>query len=71
MFARRTKLAVHAIDVEEHFGLWLPTRRSCIGGVLLMANKLAKEAPTAAHLEERRYPYLDQTLIAISFCPYC
>jgi len=62
-FAKRTRLAIKQLDVDEHFGMWLPTRRSCIGGVLLMANKLAKYTPPAAVLEEARYPYLDQTLI--------
>jgi asparagine synthase (glutamine-hydrolysing) len=62
-FAKRTRLAVRLLDVGDHFGLWLPTRRSYIGGVLLMANKLAKfTSPTLAH-EEMRFPYLDQTLI--------
>ncbi len=62
-FAKRTRLAVRQLDVNEHFGLWLPTRRSCIGGVLLMACKLAKFTPPVSALEEGRYPYLDQNLI--------
>jgi asparagine synthase (glutamine-hydrolysing) len=62
-FARRTKIALRLIDVGEHFGLWLPTRRSCIGGIILMANKMAKCMPADAQLEECRYPYLDQDLI--------
>jgi asparagine synthase (glutamine-hydrolysing) len=62
-FAKRTKLSIRVLDVPEHFGLWLPTRRSCIGGVLMMANKLAKWKSAAPTLEETRYPYLDQSLI--------
>ncbi len=62
-FAKRTKLTLHLLDVDEHFGLWLPTRRSYVGGVLLMANKLAKWSSPAPALEESRYPYLDQNLI--------
>ncbi len=62
-FAKRTKLALHLIDVDEHFGLLLPTRRGCIGGVILMADKLAKWTAPSAQLEETRYPYLDQNLI--------
>jgi len=62
-FAKRTRLAMRQLNVDEYFGLWLPTRRSCISGVLLMANKLAKYMPPASALEEGRYPYLDQTLI--------
>jgi asparagine synthase (glutamine-hydrolysing) len=62
-FAKPTGLAIHQIDAAEHFGLWLPTRRSYISGVLMMANNLAKLAPPAEALEEARYPFLDQTLI--------
>jgi asparagine synthase (glutamine-hydrolysing) len=62
-FAKRTGLALRQIDTAEHFGLWLPTRRSCIAGVLTMANNLAKVAPTTEALEEARYPFLDQDLI--------
>ena len=62
-FAKRTRLAVRQLDVDEHFGLWLPTRRSYIGGVHLMACKLAKFTPPESAFEEGRYPYLDQNLI--------
>lgn len=62
-FAKRTRLAVKQLDVNEHFGMWLPSRRGYISGVLLMANKLAKFAPPAMAIEEARYPYLDQNLI--------
>jgi asparagine synthase (glutamine-hydrolysing) len=62
-FAKRTRLAVRKLDVAEHFGLWLPTRRGYVGGVQLMACKLAKFVPPASALEEARYPYLDQNLI--------
>ena len=62
-FARRTKLAVRSLDVDDHFGFWLPSRRSCAGGVVLMSKKLAKSMSTFSHIEESRYPYLDITLI--------
>jgi asparagine synthase (glutamine-hydrolysing) len=62
-FNKRIKIAIRQIDADEHFGLWLPTRRSYIRGVLLMANKLAKARPSVDALEETRYPYLDQDLI--------
>jgi asparagine synthase (glutamine-hydrolysing) len=62
-FAKRTGLAIRQLGVDEHFGLWLPTRRSYIAGVLTMANNLAKVAPATEALEEVRYPFLDQTLI--------
>jgi asparagine synthase (glutamine-hydrolysing) len=62
-FAKKTRLAIRQLDVDEHFGLWLPTRRSYVGGMLLMACKLAKFAPPLSTLEETRYPFLDQNLI--------
>ena len=61
-FAKRTGLAVRQISVDQHFGLWLPTRRAQMSGVILMANKLAKWK-SGPQLEECRYPYLDQNLI--------
>jgi len=60
-FAKRTRLATRQLGVGEHFRLWLPTRRSYISGVMVMANNMAK--PTAPDLEEVRYPFLDQNLI--------
>jgi asparagine synthase (glutamine-hydrolysing) len=62
-FAEQTHLAIRLIDVDEHFGFWLPTRRSSIGLVLLMANKLAKWPSSKLQPEEPRYPYLDQQLM--------
>jgi asparagine synthase (glutamine-hydrolysing) len=62
-FANRTELALRQIDVAEHFGLWLPTRRSYIAGVLTMANNLAKHTPAIEALEEARYPFLDQDFL--------
>jgi asparagine synthase (glutamine-hydrolysing) len=62
-FAKHTGLAIRQLGVDEHFGLWLPTRRSYIAGVLIMANSLAKLAPANDAHEEARYPFLDQTLI--------
>jgi asparagine synthase (glutamine-hydrolysing) len=62
-FAKRTRLTIRQLDVDEHFGFWLPTRRSYIAGVLTMANNLSKIAPSANANEEPRYPFLDQTLI--------
>jgi asparagine synthase (glutamine-hydrolysing) len=62
-FARRTQLATRVLDVDEHFGMLLPTRRSSTAGVLLIARKLAKWRPPLLALEEISYPYLDQDLI--------
>jgi asparagine synthase (glutamine-hydrolysing) len=62
-FAKRTRLAIRQSDVDEHFELWLPTRRSYIAGVLIMANNLSKLTAPVQSFEEARYPFLDQTLI--------
>ena len=62
-FARRTKLSLRLLGTQEHFSFWLPSRRSYISGVFLLANKLAKFTPPRQALEETRYPYLDQNLI--------
>jgi asparagine synthase (glutamine-hydrolysing) len=62
-FAKRTRLPIRQLDVDEHFGLLLPTRRACIGGVIAMGSKLAKYAPPGPALEEASYPFLDQDLL--------
>lgn len=62
-FAKRGRIAVRQLDVREHFGLILPSRRSCIGAVLHMSNVLAKSVIQFGSLEEARYPFLDRTLI--------
>ncbi len=62
-FAKRIRIAARQLEAHEHFGLWLPTRRSYIGAVFLIANKLAKCRPPILALEEFRFPYLDQNLI--------
>lgn len=62
-FARRTKLAARRLDVDDHLGFWLPSRRCHAGGMALMSRKLAKSISTFTQVEESRYPYLDQTLM--------
>jgi asparagine synthase (glutamine-hydrolysing) len=66
-FARRSKLACRLLGPDEHFGFWLPTRRSYIAGVLSMANKLAKDTSPSGQIEQRQYPYLDQHLLEFIF----
>jgi asparagine synthase (glutamine-hydrolysing) len=62
-FAKRTRLASRQSDVDEHFGFLLPTRRSYIARVQVMANNLAKRTVPVQACEETRYPFLDQSLI--------
>jgi asparagine synthase (glutamine-hydrolysing) len=66
-FAARTKIGKRMIDVHDHFGLWLPSRRAYSSGILLMANKLAKGQSSSLQLEEWRFPYLDRDLIEFLF----
>ncbi len=60
---KHTKLANGVLDVDQLSGFRLPSRRSYILGVVLMANKMAKRTASQAGLEETRYPYLDQNLL--------
>jgi asparagine synthase (glutamine-hydrolysing) len=62
-FAKRARIAVKQLGVDEQFGLWLPTRQQYIRGLLMMGNNMSKRLPPALALEETRYPYLDQNLI--------
>lgn len=62
-FARRTKLSIRLLGPNGNSGSWLPTHRSHIAGIAMMANKLAKLNVRVLTLEEVRYPYLDQNLI--------
>ena len=55
-FAKRTRLAIRQLDVDEHFGLWLPTRRSYIGGVTADGQQIGQVYASASALEEARYP---------------
>jgi asparagine synthase (glutamine-hydrolysing) len=62
-FACETRIAIRQLEVDEYFGLRLPSRRSCISGVQILANKMSKRFPSKLALEEIRYPYLDQSLL--------
>lgn len=62
-FAARMGLKLRQFHVSEVPNLCLPTRRAYLGGLVRMANKMAKRTPPSQAVEEPRYPYLDQTLI--------
>ena len=62
-FARRKRLSARLMDVDEHFGFRLPSRRTYAAGVVLMGNKLAKLKRSVLAPEEFRYPFLDRDLI--------
>jgi len=59
-FAKRSSLAIRQLDVQEHFGFLLPSRRSSITSVVLMGNKMANCTSSST---ETRYPYLDRSLV--------
>ena len=62
-FAKRTNLSVRQLAVEQHCGLWLPSRRSYMAAVVQTANKMAKHTAPSTVMDEMRFPYLDQHLI--------
>ena len=62
-FAKRTKMSARQAALDRGFRFCLPTHKYYLGGVVLMANKLAKRMPPALALEEARYPFLDRDLI--------
>ena len=59
-FARTNRLSAKRLEPGEQFGMWLPSRRAYIAGVLAMGNRLSKIEPRN---EEARFPFLDQHLI--------
>jgi asparagine synthase (glutamine-hydrolysing) len=61
-FTKRHRVVSHILDLSGYFGFLLPTHRSFVHGLALMADRLAKWSP-ALCAQETRYPYLDQTLI--------
>ncbi len=62
-FAKRTRMATRHATLDRRFRSCLPTQKYYLGGVVLMANKLAKRMLPALALEESRYPYLDRDLV--------
>jgi asparagine synthase (glutamine-hydrolysing) len=62
-FAKRMDLSSRLVGVPDYFGFLLPTRRACIGGVVVMQNKMAKQRASRTGLQELRYPFLDQQLL--------
>ena len=62
-FARRMKIPDRLLGPPEEWGLWTPSQRAYLSGLVLMSNKMAKIEPPRLGLEELRYPYLDRDLI--------
>ena len=62
-FAKRHRSAVRLLGTNTYPRFMLPTRRSFIRGMTIMARRLAKWLPAIDSPQETRYPYLDQNLI--------
>lgn len=61
-FAKRVKRALGSVEQNQENAI-SPLRRSCMGGIFLMARKLAKWSSLCSRAEEDRYPYVDQGLL--------
>lgn len=62
-FAFRNRIRARLLTYKEGPRSWLPSRRSCLSAIHLMAGKLAKHAAAGERGEEIRYPLLDQQLL--------
>lgn len=62
-FQERHKLRARTVDVKEHFGLLLPSRRVAAADVVRMFNKMAKYNAISPMPCEFRFPFLDQDVI--------
>lgn len=62
-FARRYRLPVRQLGPQRSYGFWQPSRRDYARTFVGMTWQLAFFHPHAIGFEEKRYPYLDQTLI--------
>lgn len=66
-FARWGKLSVRQLGQLDYSGVWLPSRRSFVQSFSGLVRQMAYAPPTLGGAEERRYPYLDQTLVEFLF----
>jgi len=62
-FSRRYRLAVRQMGPQGRYGFWQPSRRDYAQTFAATRRQLAYFPCHALGFEERRYPYLDQTLI--------
>jgi asparagine synthase (glutamine-hydrolysing) len=62
-FSRRYSLALRQLGPLGRFGFWLPTRRDAAQSVVAMARQMSYLPTDGLACEERRYPFLDQSLV--------
>jgi asparagine synthase (glutamine-hydrolysing) len=62
-FASRYRLAVRQLGAYGRYGFMLPSRRDCAQTFVTMRRQFACSPGHSLRLEEKRFPYLDQTLI--------
>jgi asparagine synthase (glutamine-hydrolysing) len=62
-FSRRYRLAVRQLGPLGRFGFWLPSRRDSAQSVVTMARQMSYLSSEGLACEERRYPFLDQSLV--------
>jgi asparagine synthase (glutamine-hydrolysing) len=62
-FAKRTRMAILQLGVEERCGLWMPSRRAYASTVASLANQMSKFSPSSLSSGECRYPYLDKDFV--------
>jgi asparagine synthase (glutamine-hydrolysing) len=62
-FSRSHRLSVRQLGPVGGYGFWLPSRRESAQTVATLARQMARLAPHGIASEERRYPFLDQSLV--------
>lgn len=66
-FARWGRLSVRQLGQLDYSRVWLPSRRSYAQAFSGLVRQMAYTPPALGGAEERRYPYLDQTLVEFLF----
>jgi asparagine synthase (glutamine-hydrolysing) len=62
-FAHKTKLGRRQLGPVENFGFWLPSRQEYARTIELIRFRMTFVQPSPAGYVERRFPYLDQSLL--------
>jgi asparagine synthase (glutamine-hydrolysing) len=62
-FSRRYRLAIRQLGPSAGYRFWQPSRRDLAQTVVAMARQMASSPTHGVAGEERRYPYLDQSLV--------
>jgi asparagine synthase (glutamine-hydrolysing) len=62
-FAGRRRMAVRRLGPSGDLAYWLPGRRALARTLLFKSQEMTNQAPKSLGCEEKRYPYLDQSLV--------